>query len=79
MMILVVITNNQYSCSVPEAVIEGGSEVHVESGSTLNLTCVVKHSTEQPHYLLWYHKDQVQVLTYKVIYINWSDNIDFLI
>jgi len=43
---------------VPEAVIEGGTEVHVESGSTLNLTCVVKHSTEQPHYLLWYHKDQ---------------------
>jgi len=43
---------------VPVAVIEGGSEVHVESGSTLNLTCVVKHSTEQPHYLLWYHKDQ---------------------
>jgi hypothetical protein len=43
---------------VPTAVILGGSEVHVERGSTLNLTCVVKHSREQPHYLLWYHKDQ---------------------
>jgi len=43
---------------VAHAEITGGSEVHVEQGSTLNLTCVVKNSKEKPHYLLWYHKNE---------------------
>jgi len=42
--------------NVVTTVILGGSEVHVESGSTLNLTCVVKHNREPQHYLLWYHR-----------------------
>ena len=41
------------------AEIMGGSEVHVEAGSTLNLTCVVRNSRERPHYLLWYHSNEV--------------------
>jgi len=40
------------------AEIVGGTEVHVEQGSTLNLTCVVRNSRERPHYLLWYHNNQ---------------------
>lgn len=40
------------------AVIVGGREVHVEHGSTLNLTCVVRSSVEKPHYLLWYHNNE---------------------
>jgi len=43
---------------VAHAEITGGTEVHVEQGSTLNLTCVVKNSKEKPHYLLWYHKNE---------------------
>jgi len=43
---------------VPRAEITGGREVHVEQGSTLNLTCVVKNSKEKPHYLLWYHRNE---------------------
>ena len=42
------------------AEIVGGTEVHVEQGSTLNLTCVVRNSRERPHYLLWYHNNQVR-------------------
>jgi len=41
-----------------QAQIVGGSEVHVEQGSTLNLTCVVRNTREKPHYLLWYHRNQ---------------------
>jgi len=44
--------------TVARAEIIGGSEVHVELGSTLNLTCVVKNTKEKPHYLLWYHKNE---------------------
>lgn len=43
------------------AEIMGGSEVHVEAGSTLNLTCVVRNSRERPHYLLWYHSNEVTI------------------
>jgi len=44
---------------VAHAEITAGPEVHVEQGSTLNLTCVVKKFKEKPHYLLWYHKNEV--------------------
>eukprot|EP00092_Neocalanus_flemingeri_P035616 GFUD01038770.1.p1 GENE.GFUD01038770.1~~GFUD01038770.1.p1 ORF type:complete len:318 (+),score=24.69 GFUD01038770.1:501-1454(+) len=43
---------------VAHAEITGGTEVHVEQGSTLNLTCIVKNSKEKPHYLLWYHRNE---------------------
>ena len=46
---------------VAAAEIMGGSEVHVEAGSTLNLTCVVRNSQEKPHYLLWYHRNEVMI------------------
>ena len=50
-----------YESYLSEAAAEimGGSEVHVEAGSTLNLTCVVRNSRERPHYLLWYHSNEV--------------------
>jgi len=35
-----------------------GKEVHVEQGSTLNLTCVVHNAKTKPHYLLWFFKNQ---------------------
>lgn len=50
---------------VAAAEIMGGSEVHVEKGSTLNLTCVVRNAREKPHYLLWYHKNEVYNTVYK--------------
>lgn len=49
-----------FSISVAAAEIMGGREVHVEAGSTLNLTCVVRNSREKPHYLLWYHRNEVR-------------------
>ncbi|XP_018024919.1 netrin receptor unc-5, partial [Hyalella azteca] len=33
--------------------------MHVDSGSTINLTCVIAHSPEPPAYIFWYHDDQV--------------------
>ncbi|XP_050422755.1 zwei Ig domain protein zig-8-like isoform X2 [Adelges cooleyi] len=47
------------SVVVPSASISGGPDIHVNEGSTINLTCVVKFSPEPPAYIFWYHYDEV--------------------
>lgn len=44
---------------VPTATILGGPDLHVDKGSTINLTCTVKYSPEPPAYIFWYHHDEV--------------------
>ncbi|XP_055590737.1 uncharacterized protein LOC129742822 [Uranotaenia lowii] len=48
-----------YDNSVPTATIIGGPDLHVDKGSTINLTCAVKYSPEPPAYIFWYHHDEV--------------------
>ncbi|XP_073994874.1 neurotrimin-like [Rhodnius prolixus] len=43
---------------VPSAVIHGTSDVHIEHGSTINLTCSINYGTEPPAYIFWYHHDK---------------------
>ncbi|XP_058839733.1 uncharacterized protein LOC131695233, partial [Topomyia yanbarensis] len=43
----------------PTATIIGGPDLHVDKGSTINLTCAVKYSPEPPAYIFWYHHDEV--------------------
>lgn len=45
---------------VPTATILGGPDLHVDKGSTINLTCAVKYSPEPPGYIFWYHHDEVR-------------------
>ncbi|XP_049538664.1 uncharacterized protein LOC125953254 [Anopheles darlingi] len=47
------------SVVVPTATIIGGPDLHVDKGSTINLTCAVKYSPEPPAYIFWYHHDEV--------------------
>ncbi|KAL1493114.1 hypothetical protein ABEB36_011240 [Hypothenemus hampei] len=42
---------------VPTAEILGGPDLHVDKGSTINLTCSIKFSPEPPAYIFWYHHD----------------------
>lgn len=44
---------------VPTAAILGGPDLHVDKGSTINLTCAVKYSPEPPAYIFWYHHEEV--------------------
>lgn len=44
---------------VPTAAILGSPDLHVDKGSTINLTCAVKYSPEPPAYIFWYHHDEV--------------------
>lgn len=45
--------------TVPTATILGGPDLHVDKGSTINLTCTVKFSPEPPAYIFWYHHEEV--------------------
>nr|CAD7199557.1 unnamed protein product [Timema douglasi] len=49
-----------HSGLVPTATILGGPELHVDMGSTINLTCTIKYSPEPPAYIFWYHHDEVR-------------------
>ncbi|XP_018566536.1 zwei Ig domain protein zig-8-like isoform X2 [Anoplophora glabripennis] len=44
---------------VPTAQILGGPDLHVDKGSTINLTCSIRYSPEPPAYIFWYHHDDV--------------------
>ncbi|CAH0562528.1 unnamed protein product [Brassicogethes aeneus] len=48
--------------SVPTAQILGGPDLHVDKGSTINLTCSIRFSPEPPAYIFWYHQDDVSSL-----------------
>jgi hypothetical protein len=45
--------------AVPTATILGGPDLHVDKGSTINLTCSIRFSPEPPVYIFWYHHDVV--------------------
>ncbi|CAH1158386.1 unnamed protein product [Phyllotreta striolata] len=44
---------------MPTAQILGGPDLHVDKGSTINLTCSIRFSPEPPAYIFWYHHDDV--------------------
>ncbi|KAI5708250.1 hypothetical protein M8J77_018953 [Diaphorina citri] len=49
-----------YECQlIPTAEILGSPDLHVDEGSTINLTCSIKYSPEPPAYIFWYHHDEV--------------------
>jgi len=43
------------SVAEPVTEIVGGPELHLDEGSTMNLTCIVRDSPEPPHHIFWYH------------------------
>ncbi|KAL7633344.1 UNVERIFIED_CONTAM: hypothetical protein RMT77_016215 [Armadillidium vulgare] len=43
----------------PETRILGGQDIYINSGSTINLTCIVLHSPTPPTYILWYQNDKL--------------------
>lgn len=47
--------------TVPTAYIIGGPDLHVDKGSTINLTCSVRYSLEPPAYIFWFHQDEVSI------------------
>ncbi|CAL8138202.1 unnamed protein product [Orchesella dallaii] len=44
---------------VSQAEILGNPELHLKSGSDINLTCIVRQTPEPPTYIYWYHGRRV--------------------
>lgn len=58
----------------PTTVILGGSEMHIDIGSTINLTCVIQHTPEPPDHVFWTHNQQVSLYLF-----DWFGLIGFII
>ncbi|CAK1540696.1 unnamed protein product [Leptosia nina] len=43
----------------PETTISSGAELFIQKGSTINLTCTVRHTPEPPTSITWTHGEQV--------------------
>lgn len=50
-----------FSFTEPTAEIIGAPDLYIESGSTINLTCVVHNSPEPPAYIFWNHNHAVSI------------------
>lgn len=45
----------------PVTTILGGPDLYIDIGSTINLTCIVKHLPEPPNAILWGHRNLVSL------------------
>ncbi|ODN01467.1 Titin [Orchesella cincta] len=45
--------------TISQAEILGNPELHLKSGSDINLTCIVRQTPEPPTYIYWYHGRRV--------------------
>lgn len=51
----------QYTKTEPSTEIIGAPDLYIESGSTINLTCVIEDSPEPPAYIFWNHNNAVSI------------------
>lgn len=52
----------------PETIISSGPELFIQAGSTINLTCTVRHTPEPPISITWSHGEQVKKLLLFILY-----------
>lgn len=57
----------EFIFSEPVTTIVGGPEMYINRGSTMNLTCVVRHSPEPPPAISWTHNHEVTVRQNEII------------
>jgi len=53
--------SSNFCFSEPVTEVLGGPDMHVDRGSTINLTCVSRFSPKPPPDVIWYHNDKVKV------------------
>ncbi|KAF2367248.1 Immunoglobulin I-set [Trinorchestia longiramus] len=44
---------------IPQAIIPGNGEYHVDTGSTISLSCYIDQSTIPPQFIFWYHNSRM--------------------
>lgn len=53
----------QFLClciSEPVTTIHGSPDLYIDTGSTVNLTCIVRHLPEPPATIQWTHNNEVK-------------------
>ena len=51
---------NLFFFAVPIAMILGSPEIYLDVGSTINLTCIIKHTPMPPADVQWKHNNKVK-------------------
>ncbi|PRD23031.1 UNVERIFIED_CONTAM: hypothetical protein NCL1_47510 [Trichonephila clavipes] len=49
----------EFDLRVSRAHIPEGPNLYIQSGSTINLTCIITESTSPPVFVFWYHDDRM--------------------
>lgn len=52
----------------PITTIIGGPDMYIDTGSTINLTCIVKHLPEPPPGIYWTHNGEVSWMLIIIIF-----------
>lgn len=52
---------HSHTTAEPSTEIIGAPDLYIESGSTINLTCVIENSPEPPAYIFWNHNNAVSI------------------
>nr|CAH7735327.1 unnamed protein product [Callosobruchus chinensis] len=60
----------------PVTTLLGGPEMYINKGSTMNLTCIVKHSPEPPPSIYWTHNGQDAKLLVKYQPVPYMDPLE---
>ena len=55
-----------FFAAVPVATILGPSEIYLDAGSTINITCVIQHTPVPTPNVNWLHQDEVMAPDYNV-------------
>ncbi|KAK4286747.1 hypothetical protein Pmani_040163 [Petrolisthes manimaculis] len=53
------VNNTMAGLEARAAVLQGGPDMHVQTGATLRLHCVLHHATENPEFIFWYHNNSM--------------------
>lgn len=51
--------NEYFLLSEPVTTIHGSPDLYIDTGSTVNLTCIVRHLPEPPATIQWTHNNEV--------------------
>ena len=59
----------------PITTIHGAPDLYIDTGSTVNLTCIVRHLPEPPAAIQWTHNNEVRVNTALCLFSIWKKHI----
>lgn len=58
-----------FQFSEPTTQIIGAPDLYIESGSTINLTCIIENSPEPPAYIFWNHNNAVSIVIVVAVFL----------